>query len=55
MKCVAVPARETNGAVRAGISISGPDSRFTEEKLVELGRLIAAEAETLRRMRVGEA
>jgi DNA-binding IclR family transcriptional regulator len=55
MKCVAVPTRETNGAVRAGISISGPDSRFTEDKLTDLGQLIAAEAEMLRRMRVGEA
>jgi DNA-binding IclR family transcriptional regulator len=55
MKCVAVPAREADGAVRAGISISGPDSRFTEAKLRELGELIAAEAATLHRMRVGES
>jgi DNA-binding IclR family transcriptional regulator len=54
MKCVAVPARETNGTVRAGISISGPDSRFNETKLRDLGRLIAAEAEVLERMRVGD-
>lgn len=55
MKCVAVPARETDGAVRAGISISGPDSRFTDARLEELGRLVAAEANVLHRMRVGEA
>lgn len=55
MKCVAVPARETDGAVRAGISISGPDSRFTDAKLYELGQLIAGEAALLHRMRVGEA
>jgi DNA-binding IclR family transcriptional regulator len=54
MKCVAVPARETNGTVRAGISISGPDSRFNETKLRDLGQLIAAEAEVLERMRVGD-
>lgn len=54
MKCVAVPVRQADGAVRAGISISGPDSRFTDTKLTELGRLIAAEAVTLQRMRVGE-
>jgi DNA-binding IclR family transcriptional regulator len=55
MKCVAVPTRETNRAVRAGISISGPDSRFTDAKLAELGELITAEVDVLQRMRVGEA
>jgi DNA-binding IclR family transcriptional regulator len=54
MKCVAVPTWETNGTVRAGISISGPDSRFTEAKLKDLGRLLATEADMLRRIRVGE-
>jgi DNA-binding IclR family transcriptional regulator len=54
MKCVAVPTREPNGSVRAGISISGPDSRFTDTKLHELGSLIAAEVAVLHRMRVGE-
>jgi DNA-binding IclR family transcriptional regulator len=55
MKCVAVPVRQTDGSVRSGVSISGPDSRFTEVRLAELGQLIAAEAHTLQRMRVGEA
>ncbi len=54
MKCVAVPVRDPNGAVRSGISISGPDSRFVDEKLAELGQLIATEAEALRRLRLGE-
>lgn len=54
MKCVAVPTREPNGTVRAGISISGPDSRFSETKLRDLGWLIAAEVEILQRMRVGD-
>lgn len=45
MKCVAVPVRGREGAVHSGISISGPDSRFTEEKLIELGATIASEIE----------
>lgn len=36
MRCVAVPIFENGGIVRAGISISGPDSRFTLERLQEL-------------------
>jgi DNA-binding IclR family transcriptional regulator len=54
MKCVAVPLRDPNGTVRSGISISGPDSRFVDAKLAELGERIAIEAETLRRLRLGE-
>jgi DNA-binding IclR family transcriptional regulator len=54
MKCVAVPVREPNGVVRSGISISGPDSRFTDAKLAELGQFIATEVEALRRLRLGE-
>jgi DNA-binding IclR family transcriptional regulator len=54
MKCVAAPTREADASVRAGISISGPDSRFTEARLRELGELIAAEAAILYRMRLGE-
>ena len=36
MRCVAVPVFEGGGRVSSGISISGPDSRFTLEKLDEL-------------------
>lgn len=36
MRCIAVPVFEGGGHVRGGISISGPDSRFTLEKLEEL-------------------
>lgn len=36
MRCVAVPVFESGGIVTRGISISGPDSRFTIEKLHEL-------------------
>ncbi len=36
MRCIAVPIFEGNGRVSGGISASGPDSRFTFEKLEEL-------------------
>jgi IclR family transcriptional regulator, KDG regulon repressor len=36
MRCVAVPIFENGGHVQMGISISGPDTRFTLEKLEEL-------------------
>jgi len=36
MRCVAVPVFESGGIVTRGISISGPDSRFTIDKLNEL-------------------
>ncbi len=36
MRCIAVPIFEGSGRVSGGISASGPDSRFTFEKLEEL-------------------
>jgi IclR family KDG regulon transcriptional repressor len=36
MRCIAVPIFESGGRVHRGISISGPDSRFSFEKLEEL-------------------
>lgn len=36
MRCVAVPVFEAGGRVHGGISISGPDSRFSMKKLHEL-------------------
>ena len=36
MRCIAVPVFERRGRVHGGISISGPDSRFTLEKLEAL-------------------
>ncbi len=36
MRCIAVPVFEGGGRVNGGISISGPESRFTLEKLDEL-------------------
>ncbi|GAB4410666.1 MAG: IclR family transcriptional regulator [Anaerolineae bacterium] len=43
MRCIAAPIFEAGGRVRMGISISGPDTRFTLEKLEELkGPLLKA-------------
>ncbi len=36
MRCIAAPIFERGGHVRMGLSISGPESRFTLEKLEEL-------------------
>ncbi len=38
MRCIAAPIFERDGRVRKGMSISGPESRFTLEKLEELKR-----------------
>jgi len=43
MRCIAAPVFEHGGRVRMGISISGPDTRFTLDKLEELkGPLLEA-------------
>ncbi len=43
MRCIAAPVFEQDERVRMGISISGPDTRFTLEKLEELkGPLLEA-------------
>lgn len=36
MRCIAVPVFEGGGRLAGGISVSGPDFRFTREKLEEL-------------------
>jgi len=51
MRCIAVPVFENGGVVRSGISISGPDSRLTVEKLYELkGPLIEASSTLSRQL-----
>lgn len=55
MNCVAVPVRGSRGTVVAGISISGPDSRFTDARLEELAAAIRAETEVLTQALRGEA
>ncbi len=49
MRCIAVPVFENGGVVRSGISISGPDSRLTVEKLYELKGPLMEASSTLSR------
>ncbi len=49
MRCIAVPVFENGGLTRSGISISGPDSRFTIEKLQELKDPLMKASSTLSR------
>jgi DNA-binding IclR family transcriptional regulator len=47
MRCIAVPVFEAGGAVRAGISLSGPASRYSLAKLEELKDLSLVAARNL--------
>ncbi len=47
MRCIAAPIFEHGGRVRTGISISGPDSRFTYDKLEALKEPLLQAAWTL--------
>ncbi|HSV57158.1 MAG TPA: IclR family transcriptional regulator [Magnetospirillaceae bacterium] len=49
MRCVAVPIIYNGGTVNSGLSISGPDSRFTLKKLSELSELLVEASVTLSR------
>jgi DNA-binding IclR family transcriptional regulator len=43
MNCVAVPLKSEDGQVQGGISISGPDSRLTRDRLKEVAEIIRQE------------
>ena len=47
MRCVAVPVFEKGGVVKGGISLSGPSSRYTPQKLDELKDIAVAAARRL--------
>jgi DNA-binding IclR family transcriptional regulator len=49
MRCVAIPVFENGGEVPGGIAISGPASRFSVEKLVELRDIAMDHARNLSR------
>jgi DNA-binding IclR family transcriptional regulator len=51
IRCVAAPVFDHTGAVDCAISISGPASRVTPERIPELGRLVVASAEEISRRR----
>jgi len=49
MRCVAVPIFNNGGTVNSGLSISGPDTRFTMQKLEELHTLLLEASNSLSR------
>lgn len=49
MRCVAVPLFKNGGVVNSGLSISGPDTRFTLDKLFELSKLLIDASKSLSR------
>jgi len=49
MRCVAVPVFEKGGAAAGGISLSGPASRYTPQKLAELRDIALAAARRMSR------
>lgn len=44
MRCVAAPILNIHGEAVAGISISGPTQRLTDDRIEDIGRLVAAAA-----------
>ena len=55
MRCVAVPVQEKGGLVASGISLSGPSSRYTAQRLRELRDIALDVARTLSRKLGGAA
>lgn len=49
MRCVAAPVFDAMGAAVAGLSISGPISRVTPERIPEIGGFVAEAAQSLSR------
>jgi len=47
MRCVAVPVYTKGGSLHGGISLSGPSSRYTQDKLAELRDIALGEAREL--------
>lgn len=47
VRCVAAPVRDHTGAVVAAISIAGPATRVTKERIAELARLVLAAADEI--------
>ena len=47
LRCVAAPIRDPHGRVVAGVSISGPRHRMTEEAMRRFGKLVRGAGETI--------
>ena len=54
MRCVAVPLFEKGGIVVGGLSLSGPASRYSLEKLEALRDVILAASRNLSRQLLGQ-
>ncbi len=50
MKCVAAAVYNAHGKVIAGLSVSGPSSRFTDEMIAQTGPTLVSAANTLMEM-----
>lgn len=42
LRCIAAPVFDETGAIHAAVSIAGPTSRITEERVEALGEMVAA-------------
>lgn len=49
MRCVAAPILNIHGEAVAGISVSGPTQRLTDDRIAQIGALVAAAAERIGR------
>ena len=54
MRCVAAAVYNAQGKAIAGLSVSGPTARFTEENIARIGPLVTAAADKLTAMTGGE-
>lgn len=53
LRCVAAPVFEADGTVRSTIALSGPVTRYTDERIAELETILRAGARELTRRRGG--
>jgi DNA-binding IclR family transcriptional regulator len=54
IRCVAAPVFDHNGAVTTALSVSGPASRITPERVTEVGELVAETARAISRRLGGD-
>ena len=53
LRCVAAPIFEADGSVRSTIALSGPATRYTDERIAELEKVLRAGVRELTRRRGG--
>ena len=47
MRCIAAPVFDVHGVVVAGLSISGPVARITEQRVAKIGSLVRSVSDVL--------